>query len=164
MHAQLTRCLILFALFFTVTVGCGKDPSDHSALLRSANETNIQKMRTLYNLYGHAHQLTGPKSIEQLRAFVMSGVVDRNLEGIGFDKDRFDEYLVSERDGLPLVFVFGRSVIAGADHAVVMESAGVNGVRCVATPVSYAAVSDDKTFMRLKAGKKMPRVTTEFDF
>jgi hypothetical protein len=65
--------------------------------------------------------------------------------------DSIDELFVSERDGQPLVVVYG-SPPAGSD-VVVYEHTGVNGKRLVGHRIGMVEEADEATFKSLTASK-----------
>ncbi len=109
---------------FTLT-GCGGESAE-SALARN-NETNIQRLSSLYFSFQMKNGWKGPKDEQDFKAFLNS-FSPKKLERIGIDPGKIDELFVSGRDGQPFKIRYGVPGSAmGSTEPVIFESAGVEG-------------------------------------
>lgn len=139
-----------------LVVGCG--PTDHSALVRAANNTNIKKAASLYQLYASRFGYVGPKSKEELKTFLTTNdKIGRNLEMMGIEREQIDSYFVSENDGEEFDFRWGVFVnpdLERAKEPVVFERKGKDGVRLVMlSNRRILEVTDDRKYEALRKGK-----------
>ena len=121
---RVATLLLLAMLMFS---GCGSSVKELGAIY----DSNIKKAHLCYTIFMEQHRYMGPKDEAELRKFISEDKSGRFLaERAGIAVDNLDSVFVSERDGEPLVFRFG--VKGVADHAVVFEKTGVEGMRYVA--------------------------------
>lgn len=142
-----TRLLFLGILMLC---GCGSSRKG----LHEIYDTNIKKAHLCYTIFMEQHKYRGPKDLEELKQFISEDPSGRFFsERAGIDVDNIDAVLTSDRDGEPFVFRFGLKGIA--DHAVVFEKTGVEGMRYVAlgTPIEV----DEETYNDYLEGKIKPK-------
>jgi hypothetical protein len=94
------------------------------------NDTNLKKVSSLYRFYQYRNGWQGPKDAAALRAFV-DQAPPKKLEMMQVDPARFDELLVSERDGQPAKVRWGVAIGPTDVQPLVFEATGVNGKRVV---------------------------------
>ena len=124
----MTRALFVASiLMLTVLVGCG----DGLPTMKDLNNTNIQRVHSMYRIYMNQNNNQGPKSKEDLVKFLSSDNTAKTLVGrMELDVNNLDQYFVSERDNEP--FKIRWELTGIADHAIVFETTGVEGKRLVA--------------------------------
>lgn len=128
-------------LFLSLLMLCGCGSSRKG--LKEIYDTNIKKAHLCYTIFMEQHKYKGPKDLEELKQFISEDPSGRFFaERAGIDVDNIDAVLTSDRDGEPFQFRFGIKGIA--DHAVVFEKTGVEGMRYVAlgTPIEV----DEETY------------------
>lgn len=152
--APVLRGLVLATV--GLVVGCGS--ADHSELVRAANDTNIKKAASLYQLYASRFGYVGPKSKEELTTFLTTNdKIERNLKLMGIDRGQIENYFVSENDGEEFDFRWGVFVNPDLERArepVVFERTGRDGVRLVMlSNRRVLEVTDNRKYEALRNGK-----------
>lgn len=140
-----TQLGFITSLLFSVILlsGCGESGNS----LSDVYDSNIKKTHLCYTIFMEQHNYKGPKDEAELKQFISEDKSGRFFaERAGIDVDNVDSVFTSERDGEPFVFRFGVNGIA--DHAVVFEKTGVEGMRYVALgkPIEVDAEEYDKYF------------------
>lgn len=121
------RTLSLLALVAAALLGCNEQPKP---------EPTQSKLSWLGSMYGrHISQTTSgaPKSIEELRKFVVARTTQEELARLGVANA--DELFVSSRDGKPFVLVTYAKLPppgTGSPLVVLHEAVGENGQKAVA--------------------------------
>lgn len=113
-----------------LAVGCGGDPDGTvGEVFKSHNDSNLKRLRSLYAVYYSVHE-TAPKSEDELRELVESGVAEQTLRYMGVSAEDFDKIIVNERDERPFIVEYGTPFLAG-DRGVplLVEEIGVDGIR-----------------------------------
>lgn len=127
-----TSCALLASLLFCAA-GCG--PSQNLDHVKAANDTNIKKLCSAYQLYASRFGYRGPKSREELETFLKTNEkIARNLELMEFDREKIGEYFVSENDGKDFEVRWGVFVNPDQERArepLVFEKEGKDGIRLV---------------------------------
>lgn len=100
------------------------------------------------------HGMKGPKDKETLLEYFRG---NENLAGVlkivGANIDDIDDYFVSERDGEEFIVRYGLSGLA--NHAIVFEKTGVEGLRKVGlSPVQELAEEEYEGYL---SGKTKPQ-------
>lgn len=155
LKSALTTCILL-TLFLGFTGGCGPSQSlDH---VKSSNDTNIKKMCSAYQLYASRFGYKGPRSKEELESFLKTNEkIARNLELMGLDREKIDEYFISENDGKEFEFRWGVWVNPDQERArepIVFEKEGKDGVRLVMlSNRNILEVDNDKKYETLLKGR-----------
>ncbi len=117
-------------LWLAPLVGCGGSVDPAEALAR-ANETNLQRLTSLYWAYQVENDWKGPADEEAFKAFI-SGHGEKKLQRIGVDVNQIDGLFVNDRDGEPLKIRWGvPGNMMGSTEPVVFEATGVDGKRMV---------------------------------
>jgi len=121
--------LVSVAMISVLQIGCGEAKVDPMSRVLAANDSNIKRMKTCYEIFTLAKGKP-PKDEKIFRDFFEndSASVGR-LKRIGVEQESFGDILVSERDGQPFVVRWGAG---GRDPAVIFEAEGVDGKRMVA--------------------------------
>jgi len=119
--------------------GCGRGPLGDEDLIKAANPSNIHRLTNLYSAFADQNRGVGPKDEKQFRGFIAKLPQER-LARMGIDGAALDSLFVSERDSQPFEIKYGQKKLDGRGQtqggsgavpevAVVLETAGVNGVR-----------------------------------
>lgn len=146
-------CLLVGVLLFA---GCSYQSGP---TLADVNNTNIKKLRGAYGLFLIQHNLRGPESEEELKAYLRSDESALiKLARMGMTVDQIDSIFISERDGQPFKVRYGLRGMG--DHAAVFEVEGVNGKRQVALAKTIEA--DDAEYERLWNQKGPREESREF--
>lgn len=125
-ESRIQLCILMLGLM-VLSLGCG--PSRPS--VAELTDTNIEKLRAAYGIFANLNGYKGPKDEKALRDFFKNHHRGRVLlERCGADPDNLDEIFVSKRDGEPFVLRYG--LRGQADHAIVFEQVGVDGMRQIA--------------------------------
>lgn len=144
--------LVIIAIF---TVGCSN--SQDQSFVRSANDTNLKKVASAYQLYAARSGYQGPESKEALLKFLKTdpSIVD-NLKLMGFERDNAEAYFISENDGQEFDFRFNVYVNPDRNRAkqpIVFEREGKEGVRqVILTNRNVLNVTSDKDYKSLLKG------------
>lgn len=110
-----------------VVAGCRDQVAMQVAAM---NDTNLKKVSSLYRFYQYRHGWQGPKDAAALRSFVEQAP-RKNLDMMKVDPARFDDLLISERDGQPAKVRWGVSIGPTDIQPLVFEAEGVGGKRIV---------------------------------
>ncbi len=94
------------------------------------NDTNLKKVSSLYRFYQYRNGWRGPKDAAALRGFTEQAP-KKNLDLMQIDPTRFDELLVSERDGQPAKVRWGVAIGPTDVQPLVFEAEGIAGRRIV---------------------------------
>ena len=114
--------LVVVALFS----GCS-----NTKKMTEVYSTNIKKLHGSYMLYLENHGYVGPKDEAELKNYLKNDATAIYLlKRIDVTPESVDEMFISDRDGQPFVVRYG--VRGEADHAVVFEAEGIDGMRLVA--------------------------------
>lgn len=117
----------LTAAMLIMASGCG----NNLPTLADLNDSNIRRVHSVYKIYMNNNAMAGPRSQDELIAYVKNDNTARVLVGrMDLNPDTIEDIFVSERDGQPFKIRWGLRGIA--DHAIVFETEGVDGKRLVA--------------------------------
>ncbi|MBM4010741.1 MAG: hypothetical protein FJ286_05095 [Planctomycetes bacterium] len=116
------------------------------------NDSRIKQLANLFRFYQATNGWVGPKDEATLQAFLQSAPT-KNLAMMGIDPARFDEMLVSDRDGKPFRVRWGVSIGPLEEQAVVFEAEGSAGKRFVAFTGARAEEVDSDRYDRLWNGE-----------
>lgn len=133
--------------------GCGDSVSSR---ISTATKAHVRKMAVMYKMYSNAHQFEGPKSADELRAWVQGDEnVKAQLERLGINADNFDSFLVSDRSGDEFNIKWGvKSAPMAPPYPVVFEPNAFDGSRHVGMAGGATReVTDDDEYEELWAGK-----------
>lgn len=116
------------------------------------NDSRVKQLANLFRFYQATNGWIGPKDEATLRAFVQSAP-KKNLAMMGVDPARFDDLLVSDRDGKPFRVRWGVSIGPLEEQAVVFEAEGRDGRRFVAFTGARAEEVESDRYERLWNGE-----------
>lgn len=138
-------------------VGCSSNKQD-AEYLQASNDANIKKMCNAYMLYAAWSRYTGPESKEEFRSFLQTDPrVEKNMKLMGIDRDKIDEYFVSENDGQEFDFRWGVFINPDqkrSSEPLVFEKEGKDGTRLVMlSNLKILEVDNDEKYRRLLKGK-----------
>jgi len=136
--------------------GCGG--SQDLEAVKAANDTNLKKIGSIYQLYASRSGYTGPKSKEELKSFLKTnGKIAKNLELMGIDREKIDDYFISENDGKEFDFRWGVFINPDRERSrapLVFEKEGKDGIRLVLlSNRKILEVGDDKKYQALLKGR-----------
>ena len=138
------RLVIRAAAIGWVAAVAGCSDTSISRQVAAMNDSRIKQLANLFRFYQATNGWVGPKDEATLRAFVQSAPA-KNLAMMGVDPARFDELLVSDRDGKPFRVRWGVTIGPLEEQAVVFEQDGLDGKRFVAfTGARSEAVEVDR--------------------
>ncbi|MFK7770344.1 MAG: hypothetical protein AB8B55_24245 [Mariniblastus sp.] len=142
-------------LVLSTLVGCGS--TRDADFVKASNDSNIKKMGSAYQLYAARFGYTGPESKEELKSFLKENdSITENLKLIGLERDKIDDYFVSENDGQEFDFRWKVFINPDKDRTsepLVFEKQGQNGVRLVMlSNRKILEVDDDKKYNTLLNG------------
>lgn len=154
---SLLQVAILLLVAVCVSSGCS-GPKYSLDGAKAANDTNIKKMAGVYRLHAKRFGYRGPKSKEEMMDFMQNNEsIARNLEIMGMERDKLDQYFISENDGEEFEFRWGAYVdpdVRNAREPIVFEKTGANGVRLVILANrKILEVTSDKKYETLLKGK-----------
>lgn len=131
--------VLLLAIGVTSLVGCGG--------AGAAAAKNVPHLRVVTALYFQANSKLGknPSSVEEFKQAIDAANVDWGTLGVS----GADELLVSDRDGKPLVIVYGPPPQGRAFSVVAYEQEGLDGVRLVGTSDGQVQEADAAKFAQL---------------
>jgi hypothetical protein len=118
---------LLITVVSLVSAGCSDPVARQVAAM---NDTNLKKISSLYRFFQYRNGWRGPKGVAELRGFV-GQAPRKNLDMMRIDPTRFDELLVSERDGQPAKVRWGVTIGPTDIQPLVFEAEGVGGRRIV---------------------------------
>ena len=133
--------LVSLAVLSIVAVGCSAS-SDSAAMTETAN------LRSIVSLYNYATTKFGrpPANEQEFKQFIATEgttIMERlNVTGP-------DELFVSERDGQPLVVVYGQRPQGMSRDVIAYEQTGVDGMRQVGTVLGMVQEVDESRFREL---------------
>lgn len=133
------RITLLLVVATTTFIGCGGSGG--------ATAKGVPHLRVLTNLYFQASSKLGknPASEEEFKQAIESQNVDWGKIGVSSADDLF----VSDRDGKPLVVVYGPPPQGRPFSVVVYEQEGLNGARLVGTSDGQVQEADAAKFAQL---------------
>jgi hypothetical protein len=118
------------------TIGCGGDA-------QKAAQKETSHIRLLTNLYAASERDLGRSPANEQEFKTAIGKMDVSLEAMKLGS--IDEVFVSERDGQPLVIVYGPS----PNGVVAYEQTGVDGKRQVGFKLGNVEEADETRFKEL---------------
>lgn len=127
------------AVAATSLVGCGGSGA--------AAAKNVPHLRVVTALYFQANSKLGknPSNEEEFKQAITSANVDWSTLGVS----GVDDILISDRDGKPLVIVYGPPPQGRPFSVVAYEQEGLNGVRLVGTSDGQVQEADAAKFAQL---------------
>jgi hypothetical protein len=139
-------------------VGCGSSAQRNADFVAASNDQNIKKVTSLYQLYASRTDYTGPKSKEELIEFVNTNQsIAENLELLGIDREKINEYFISENDGKEFDIRWGVWINPDFERTkepLVFEQVGKDGVRLVMlSNRNLLKVDNDAKYQKLLKGK-----------
>lgn len=151
--------LFLLVLSLCWVVGCGS--TRDADFVKASNDTNLKKIGNLYRLYASRLGYHGPKSKEEFKNFLSTNdQIVENLKLMGVDRDKLDEYFISENDGKEFRFRWGVFVnpdVERSKEPLVFETDGKNGVRLVMlSNEKILEVTDEKKYQAMLKGNVDP--------
>lgn len=149
---------LLLVAAIACLIGCNNQAARDAEFVKKANDSNIKKVASAYQLFASRFANTGPKSKEELVGFLTTNEsIQKNLGLVGIDVNNLDEIFVSENDGEEFVIRWGEFMNPDETRArepFVFEKVGTNGVRLVMiSNRKILEVSDDKKYQKLLKGK-----------
>jgi len=160
MNSKFSKYLCFFALAGLMLAGCG---GSEVPTLSDMNKTNIMRLHSCYQIYLNNNRMKGPKSEKDLKEhFATNNTAKVLLERMGIAQEEFDDIFISERDGQPFKVRYGINGIA--DHAIIFEAEGVEGLRMVAfaKPRELEA-SDYEGYLSGKIKPEAPGAIEDFE-
>jgi hypothetical protein len=147
------RRLLLTGLSAAVAVAvAGCADRSISRQVAAMNDSRIKQLANLFRFYQATNGWVGPKDEATLRSFVQAAP-RKNLDMMGIDPSRFEEMLVSDRDGKPFAVRWGVSIGPMEEQAVVFEAEGRDGRRLVAYTGARTEEVDAERYAKLFAGE-----------
>ncbi len=146
---------VLILLALCCLNGCGSDQT--ADYVKASNDTNMKKMGNAYMLYASWSRYTGPDSMDEFKRFLKTDKrIDKNLELMGIEREKVDEYFISENDGKEFDFrwkVFINPDRTRSKEPLVFEKEGKGGVRLVMlSNRKILEVRNDKKYKSLLKG------------
>ena len=153
---RLKQSLVLLSV--CCCIGCGSADQRNADFVAASNNQNIKKVTSLYQLYATRTDYTGPKSKEELIEFVNSNQsIAENLELLGIDREKINEYFISENDGQEFDVRWEVWINPDSERTkepLVFEREGKDGVRLVMlSNRNILEVEDDAKYQKLLKGK-----------
>ena len=137
--------LLAFTVLLLLTAGCGKGDE-----MKAVYSTNIKK---LHQSYMEENGFRGPKDEAEFKNFLKTNPTAIHLlKRIDVTSETVDDMFIGDRDGEPFVVRYGLTGVA--DHAVVLEAVGVDGMRLVA--LAEPLEVDEATYEDYLSGKIKP--------
>jgi hypothetical protein len=126
--------LLAAALF----AGCGPD--------EQARQKGVSHVRAISALYFKATSVLGrnPADEQEFKAAVSQGEMDLDVLGVS----SVDELFVSDRDGQPLVILYGAQP-KSSQGVIAYEQTGKDGIRLVGTSNGQVIEADAAQFAKL---------------
>jgi hypothetical protein len=148
------RILVLLSLCWLG--GCGA--SQDAEFVKASNDTNLKKMGSVYQLYASRFGYRGPKSKDELLSFLKTNEkIASNLELMGLDREKIDDYFVSENDGQEFAFRWGVFInpdLERSKEPLVFERQGKDGIRLVMlSNRKILEVDNERKYQDLLRGK-----------
>jgi hypothetical protein len=134
-----TRGLLLLApVAAALLVGCGSNAE--------ARQKGVSHVRAISALYFKATSVLGrnPADEQEFKAAVGQGKMDLDVLGVS----SVDELFVSDRDGQPLVILYGAQA-KNPKGVIAYEQTGENGVKLVGTNNGQVIEADATQFLKL---------------
>lgn len=153
---RLKQALVLLSV--CCFLGCGSGGQRTADFVAAANDQNIKKITSLYQLYASRTSYTGPKSKEQLIEFVKTNeTIAKNLVLLEVDPENINDYFISENDGQEFELRWGVWINPDSERTkepLVFEREGKDGVRLVMlSNRKILEVDDDAKYQKLLKGK-----------
>ncbi len=140
--------LLAFTVLLLLTAGCGKGDE-----MKAVYSTNIKKLHQSYIMYMEENGFRGPKDEAEFKNFLKTNPTAIHLlKRIDVTSETVDDMFIGDRDGEPFVVRYGLTGVA--DHAVVLEAVGVDGMRLVA--LAEPLEVDEATYEDYLSGKIKP--------
>ncbi len=150
-----TILLLAGLMLLTCAVGCG---DSNLSTISEITKNHVKKVAILYKAYSNAHQFQGPENEAELKAWAQGEQIKTKMIKFGVDVDKFDSYMLSDRNGDKLEIRWGvKSQPMAPPYPVVYETTAVDGIRLVGMAGGRTLeVDNDEDYARLKAGEYNP--------
>jgi hypothetical protein len=134
------RLIVLASLSILAVVGCSGGNAE-------ATRKQVSHVRAVAALYFRAHSALGknPENEQEFKNAVSHGKMDLDVLGVS----SVDELFISDRDGQPLVIVYGQQPKGVAPGVIAYEQTGKDGVRLVGTSNGQVIEADAARFAEL---------------
>ena len=134
------RTHAIVAIAALLLVGC-------NSAVRESRKKETSHIRAITALYVRAASSLGhnPKNEQEFK----SAISGANINLKAFGVDNVDELFTSERDGKPLVILYGPAPKGVAPGVIAYEQEGENGVRQVGFSIGQIEEADPQRFKEL---------------
>jgi hypothetical protein len=138
-----SACAGVAVVVLAASLGCGGGSGNSDA-------KEVSHVQAITTLYVRASSLLRkkPASEEEFKQAFANEKLDLSVLGVG----SLDELFVSDRDGQPIVVVYGSSSKGVAPGVVAYEQAGKDGIRLVGFNTGQIEEADDARFSQLVKG------------
>ena len=153
---KLLMGVVAVSVLCVSSIGC---KSERSKLVDEYTSGNIRKMAMIYNAYTAAHKYQGPEDEAQLKDWLENESSERKMSRINVDRGKFEDYMVSERNGERFEIRWGvDSAPMGPPRPVIFEATAVDGIRQVgvAGGGDILDVDTDEEYDELMSGVYVP--------
>ncbi|MGI9427810.1 MAG: hypothetical protein ACR2NM_04075 [Bythopirellula sp.] len=133
-----------FALVAVLTVVVLTGCDVGAGRIKGNGEVHLRSIVALYNSAGN-QQGRAPTSEAELRDYVVANA-QQVLEKLEIAS--FDELLISERDGLPFVVLYGKTPKGVRPDIIAYEQTGINGKRLVGFSLGNIEEVDETAFRK----------------
>ena len=146
---------LVFVGCLMLSGGCGESIKSAEDIRKSWNNTNMERITSLYALYQRSHIYRGPADEAKFKEYIQS--LDEGTLGlVRVDINKLDDLFVSERDSEPFEIRYG---VRGSDRdppvPVVFEKTGVDGVRKVGFNArKIIGIGNEQEYQDLLSGKQ----------
>jgi hypothetical protein len=125
--AMALSCLSALVLL----AGCGQSGTSGERMLADSNQTNLDRVCTLYFQYQLNHGGTGPADEASFKEYIRE-LPAKQLERIGVEPSDIDAVFLSDRDDAAFEILWGvYGDQRGEPVAIVAESVGQEGMRMI---------------------------------
>jgi hypothetical protein len=143
-----STALLALTVMLLLIAGCGKGDT-----MKAVYSTNIKKLHQCYIMYMEENGFRGPKDEAEFKNYLKTDATAIHLlKRIDITPETVDDIFIGDRDGEPFVVRYGLTGVA--DHAVVLEAVGVEGMRIVA--LANPLEVDEATYDDYLSGKIKP--------
>lgn len=145
---------LVFVGCLMLSGGCGESIKSADDIHNSWNNTNMERITSLYVLYQRSHVYRGPANEAKFKDYIRS-LDEGTLSLVRVDIDKLDDLFISERDSEPFEIRYGvRGNDRGPRVPVVFEKTGVDGVRKVGfNAKKIIDVDNEQEYQDLLSGK-----------
>lgn len=146
----------LVLVSMVLSCGCGESRNSADDIRNSWNNTNMERLISLYIQHQRSHIWRGPADEAKFKEYIRS-LDEGSLASFRIEADKLDDLFINERDSEPFEIRYKLKGSARSPRLpIVFERTGVDGIRKVGfNAKKIIDVDNEQDYQDLLAGKQI---------